>query len=175
MSGPGQVWEQVAEAFGRQLSAVTEDQWSASTPCSEWTVRELVDHTIATQCGVGGALGAKVDPSVGWDKVADAVGTAMGNPANFEGAMEGGPFAGMPKHQVAGLAVGDLLLHTWDLAKAIGGDTTLPPEAVEAVHLGLSRMPPQMMRGSGRFGDEVEVPQDASAQDKMIAFSGRQP
>ena len=175
MSGPGQVWKQVADMFGRQLKSVGDKQWSDPTPCSEWTVQELVDHTIGTQAAIGAALGSKVDPAQGWDAVASAVESAMADPANFEGVMEGGPFEGMPKHQIAGLAVGDLLLHTWDLGKAIGGDTTLPPEAVEAVHLGLSRMPAQMMRGPGRFADEVEVADDASAQDKMIAFSGRQP
>ena len=80
----------------------------------------------------------------------------------------------MPKHQMFGLLIGDVLIHAWDLARAIGADDTLPPAAVEATMLGLSRMPQEQMRGA-MFAAAVEVDDDASAQDKLIAFSGRRP
>lgn len=175
MSGPGQVWQQAADTFSRALGAVGEDQWSAATPCEDWTVKDLVDHAIGVQAGVGGAVGASCKAEDGWEAVAAAVGQALADPANLEGVMEGGPFKGMPKHQLAGIAVGDLLIHAWDLAKAIGADTTLPAEAVEAVQLGMSRMPAAMMRAPGRFGEEIHLPDGASAQDRLIAFVGRQP
>ena len=41
--------------------------------------------------------------------------------------------------------------------------------------LGLSRLPAEMMRGGDMFGQPVDVADDASEQDKLIAFAGRQP
>ena len=93
----------------------------------------------------------------------------------LEGTIEGGPMNGMPKHQGMGLGTADVLLHGWDLARAIGADETLPAAAVEAVHMGLARVPEPMLRSPGMFGPEIEVADDASAQDKMLAFAGRQP
>jgi len=83
-------------------------------------------------------------------------------------------FGDMPKHQMVGILIGDLLIHSWDLARSIGADDTLPPAAVEATMMGLSRFPEEQMRGS-MFGPAIEVPDDASAQDKLIGFVGRQP
>ena len=77
--------------------------------------------------------------------------------------------------QVLGLLVTDLLVHSWDLARSIGADETLPPEAVEAALMGLQRMPEQMLRGDAMFAPAVEVADDASPQDRLIAFAGRQP
>lgn len=175
MSGPAMVWQQAADNFTRHLQAVSESQWTAPTPCAEWTVRELVDHAVGVQASIGGVVGAGANATDGWDAVAAAVGAALADPANLEGAVPGGPFAGMPKHQLIGIAVADLLLHSWDLAKAIGADTELPAGAVEAVHLGLSRMPAEMMRAPGRFGPELTTGPDASPTERLLAFAGRQP
>ena len=81
----------------------------------------------------------------------------------------------MPKQGVAGLVIGDLLVHTWDLARSIGADDTLPEAAVESTLMGLQRLPDEMLRGETMFGPPVDVADDASAQDKLIAFVGRQP
>ncbi len=175
MNGPGAVWQQAADNFDRHLQAVTDEQWGAATNCGEWTVRELVDHAVHWQGMIAGVLGADVTPGASWDTVRPAIQGALSDPSSLEGNIEGGPFNGMPKHQALGTGVGDLLIHSWDLACAIGGDTTLPPEAVEAVHMGLQRMPPQMLRSETMFGPEVAVADDASAQDKLLAFVGRQP
>jgi len=175
MSGPGQVWQQAADNLNRHLQAVTDDQWEAATPCEGWTVRDLVDHAVHWQAVGGSVIGAGTTPGDEWEKVYAALGEAVKDPSNFEGALEGGPFKGMEKHQVFGLVVADALIHSWDLARAIGADETLPGEAVEGVLLGLERMPDQMLRSETMFGPAVEVPADASQQDKMLALAGRQP
>ncbi len=175
MNGPGAAWQQAADNFDRHLKAVTDDQWDAPTGCGEWTVRDLVDHTVHWQAMVGSMVGAGTKPGDDWDTVRTNIAAALADPSNLEGIIEGGPFNGMPKHQALGVGVGDVLIHSWDLACAIGGDRTLPAEAVEGVHLGLSRMPPQMLRSENMFGPEIEVPADASAQDKLLGFVGRRP
>ena len=68
-----------------------------------------------------------------------------------------------------------VLVHSWDLDRAIGVDETLPEAAAASTMMGLQRMPNEMLRREGMFGPAVAVADDASAQDKLIAFVGRQP
>jgi len=173
MSGPAEVWQQAADKFNAVLAEVGDDQWSTSTPCDEWTVRQLVDHIVYWQGMGGGILGAGTSGDDDWDKIEPALGTALRDPANLEGIAE--QFNGMPKHQVAGFLIGDLVIHTWDLARSIGADEQLPEAAVDATMMGLERVPPEMLRSSNMFGPPVDVADDASAQDKLLAFVGRRP
>jgi len=169
------VWVQAADKFGSALAAVGDDQWEVPSPCEGWTVRDLVDHAVGAQRQLGGLFGASVNEDVDWSTVRSAMEAAIADPANLEGNAPPEVFGGMAKHQLFGIAVGDLVLHAWDLARATGTDETLPSDAVEAVHMGLQRMPPEMLRSQRMFGPEIAVADDASAQDKLLAFVGRQP
>jgi uncharacterized protein (TIGR03086 family) len=68
----------------------------------------------------------------------------------------------------------DLHVHTWDLARATGGDERLSPEVAAIV---LERLKPndEALRKSGSFGPKVEPPPDADAQVELLCFLGRRP
>jgi uncharacterized protein (TIGR03086 family) len=68
----------------------------------------------------------------------------------------------------------DVLIHTWDLARATGLDEALD---AEEVHRFVESMEPMdaMLRESGHYGPRVVVPDDADEQTRLIAFVGRQP
>ena len=68
-----------------------------------------------------------------------------------------------------------MLIHTWDLSRAIGADDTLPPDTAEAGFAWLQTLPPSILRAPGRFGDPVPVGADADAQTRLLAFAGRTP
>jgi len=72
------------------------------------------------------------------------------------------------------IGTSDVFLHTWDLARATGGDERLDPDEVHALFVGMEPMD-EMLRQSGHFGPRVAVPDDADEQTKLIAFIGRQP
>jgi uncharacterized protein (TIGR03086 family) len=72
------------------------------------------------------------------------------------------------------IALPDVLVHTWDLARATGQDETLEPSEVAGMLTGMEPMD-AAIRGSGQFGPRVPVPDDADVQTKLIAFTGRQP
>jgi uncharacterized protein (TIGR03086 family) len=173
MSGPGDVWRQAADKWSEVIEQVADDQWDVPTPCEGWTVRDLVDHAMHWQGQGGLLLGAGTKPGDDWATIKPALSAALDDPSNLEGTAP--EFNNMPKHQVLGFVIGDLLIHSWDLARAIGADDTLPAEAVEATQLGLERVPAEMLRGPNMFGDPVEVPDDASPQDRLIGFLGRHP
>ena len=149
----------------------------ARTPCDEWDVRTLMNHMLDTQnYFMGSARGEKVPlPSpqppelLGDDPAADFALTRKEMLSTFgqEGVIEKtGPSLG--------IAFSDQLVHGWDLAKATGQDTTMPeglPEAAyEMIH---GRFTDEQRKGL--FKPEVAVPQNASAQDKLLAYTGRKP
>lgn len=173
MAGPGDIWNQAADKWTEVSAQIGDDDWGKPTTCSEWTVRELVDHAMHWQGMAGGILGGGTEPGQDWEAVRPALGAALQDPANLEGTAES--FGDMPKQAVVGLVIADLLIHSWDLARSIGADETLPDDAVEATMMGLGRMPEEMLRGGSMFGDPVDVGDGASAQDRLIAFAGRQP
>lgn len=172
MTAQADIWRQAAAKWG-EVAAQIGDRWDATTPCDGWTVRELVDHAMHWQAQGGSILGAGTTPGDDWSTVEPALSAALDDPANLEGTAEA--FGGMPKQQVAGFVIGDLLIHSWDLARALGVDDTLPAGAVESTLMGLQRVPDAMLRSPNMFGPAVEVPADASAQDRLLGFVGRQP
>ena len=169
------LWRETADAFDQRYRAITEAQWDAATPCEGWTVKDLVAHAVGVQQNVGGGLlGAQFDEGAEWPVVRDAIEAALGDEGVLEGMSEGGPFGAMPKAMMFGIATNDLLLHTWDLARAIGADETLPAGPVTACYMGLQKMPSEALRSEGRFAPAIEAADDADEQTKLLSFAGRQ-
>jgi uncharacterized protein (TIGR03086 family) len=75
---------------------------------------------------------------------------------------------------VATFFLGDVLVHTWDLARAAGLDETLDEEVVRELLAGMEPLD-EVLRVSGHYGPKVSVPADADAQTRLIAFTGRRP
>ncbi len=173
MDNIGSIWGLAADKWDEVMSQVGDDDWAKPTPCDGWTVQDLVDHAMRWQARGGNVFGADVGPDADWMSLKPALATALANPANLEGAAEA--LGGTPKQAVAGLITADLLVHSWDLARSIGADDTLPEVAVESTLVGLQRLPEEMLRSDRMFGPAVEVADDASSQDKLIAFVGRNP
>jgi uncharacterized protein (TIGR03086 family) len=149
----------------------------APTPCDDWDVRALLNHMLDTQhYFVGAARGEEVsppspsppellgdDPVAAFDRARAETLSTFGEPGVIE---KTGPSLG--------IAFSDQLLHGWDLAKATGQDATMPellPEAAyEMIH---GRFTDDQRKGI--FKSEVAVAADASAQDKLLAYTGRDP
>ena len=75
---------------------------------------------------------------------------------------------------MAQIAFMEHLAHAWDVARATGQDATLPPTLVTEC-LDVVTPMDAMLRTPGVCGPAVSVPDDASRQDKLIAFLGRNP
>ena len=173
MSKPVELWNQAADAFDARFKAIDKAQWSGSTPCAEWSVHELVTHATGVQISMGGALGANVAEGADWKTARAAMAEALTAPGITEGTATHPAFGEVPKAMLIGIATTDLLIHAWDLARAIGADETLPPEAVAAAYAGLQQLPAEVIRVPGRFDAAVTVPEGAGPQATMLAFAGR--
>ena len=82
------------------------------------------------------------------------------------------PMGEMTGGQLASAIVMDQVIHTWDLAKATGQDINLDPKLVSFSYEVLKPMA-EGGRAVGVFGPEVQVPANASPQEKLLGLSGR--
>ena len=87
-------YEEAATGFTARLDAVTDDQWANPTPCTDWNVRELVDHVITIQRQIPESLGMAVgddgaDPRATWKAVRAAALTALRQPDVLDRTMRG--------------------------------------------------------------------------------------
>lgn len=149
----------------------------AQTLCDEWDVRTLMNHMLQTQqYFVGAARGEDVAPPsptppelLGDDPVADFDRTCLDTVRTFEepGVIEKtGP--------TLGIAFSDQLLHGWDLAASTGQTTTMPQDLPEAAYALIHGRFTEDQR-KGLFKPEISVAPDSSAQDKLLAYTGRNP
>ena len=72
----------------------------------------------------------------------------------------------------------DVLVHTWDLARAAGltEHEQLDADEVRRQVAAVESIPPEVdaaIRASGHFGPRVDVPADADEQTRLLAFNGR--
>jgi uncharacterized protein (TIGR03086 family) len=153
------------------------DQLDAETLNEGWDVRTLLDHMLDTQrYFTGAARGEDVSPPspnpprlLSDDPVADFEHSRAEALRTFgeDGVIEKtGP--------ALGIAFSDTLLHGWDLAKSTGQDTTMPeglPEAAYALIHG--RFTDEQRKGI--FKPEIAVADDASGQERLLAYTGRTP
>jgi uncharacterized protein (TIGR03086 family) len=149
----------------------------ASTPCDQWDVTTLMNHMLETQrYFLGAARGENGSPPspnppdlIGDDPVGafDATRADVMRTYGAPGVIDRTGIS-------LGIAFSDQLLHGWDLAKATGQDATMPeglPEAAFTLIHG--RFTDEQRKGI--FKPEVKVASDAPAQDKLLAYTGRDP
>lgn len=158
------------------------DQLDAQTPCEKWRVRDLFGHIIGGATTFAAVVRGDEPPAIPQprdDAIAATANTALADVDSAfrtPGAMErtvATPFGEMPGETFARLLAFDLLMHATDLARATGQSFTVPDDVVAAVD-GFTRMAltPEL-RGPETFAPETEPAADATALDRLVAFSGR--
>lgn len=173
----------VAAGFSQRVNAVPESAWDRPAPCEGWVARDVVRHLVewvpsyfAGAAGLTFPTGPTVDddPVGAWATLHDSIRDALADPAVAAREFDGPPGRMSIEQSIDMIVTGDILMHTWDLARATGLDETLDP--VEVHHLFEGMVPyDEMLRGSGHYGPRVTVPDDADEQTKLIAFIGRDP
>jgi uncharacterized protein (TIGR03086 family) len=147
----------------------------APTPCDRWDVHTLLDHMLDTQrYFVGSARGEDVPPPA-----ESPPSLLSGDPVAAFGAARDETIRTFGEKGVIertgpalGIALSDQLLHGWDLAMATGQDTTMPDGLAESAYSLVHGQFTDEQR-KGVFKPEVETGRDASADEKLIAYTGR--
>ena len=167
----------------RLIAEVGDDQWDNATPCTEWTVRDLVLHMVnTTQFFQAGASRTEPNPPVEaaelddgdraalFRRHAEATMAAWNAPGAVEGAVS------LPSEMPAVAALGINLLdtgtHCWDLARAIGADHGLADEEVALIDRCSRQTVNDDIRALAGFGPDLD---DGSTTGltATLAFLGR--
>ena len=155
--------------------AVAADQLDAPTPCDDWDVKTLLSHMLETQSYFAGAArGEDVSPpsptpsaAVSSDPIAEFAQTRADMLQTF-----GEPGVIDRTGPSLGVALSDQLLHGWDLARATEQDATMPDGLAEVALAMIHGLFTEEQR-KGILKPEQPVAPDASSQDKLLAYSGR--
>jgi uncharacterized protein (TIGR03086 family) len=164
-------------AWSASKIPAAEGKLDAATPCDEWNVRARLNHMLhAQQLFTGAAHGepaappARMPPDlVGDDPVAQYEAARRATLAAYrepEVLEKTGP--------TLGIAFVDQLVHGWDLARATGQDASIPDDLAQAAFAMIDGRMTDDQRGTF-FKPAVPVPDDASAQDKLLGYGGRHP
>ncbi|MER6099589.1 TIGR03086 family metal-binding protein [Streptomyces sp. NPDC001728] len=158
--------------------------FGAPTPCAEYDVRALLNHLFAVVVSFQD-LAAKrsADFSDTPDRLAEAdwrgrfeeetgkLAEAWSAPGAEEGTSGS---LGLPARTVGSMVLLDLTVHAWDLARATGRTFEPDPAVVAGLAEEVERMAP-MARQAGVFGEAAEQPADATAFERLLATTGRDP
>ena len=174
-------------AFGGLVDQIGDGQWCEPTPCAAWNVRQLVDHVVhenrwavplfagKTVADVGHTLDGDLlgaDPSTAWRRSAAEACAAIDAPEAMTRTvhLSFGDFTG---HEYGQQLVADLLIHGWDLARAIGADESLDATLVEYVAAWFTSWE-EGYRAAGAIGPRQPAADGDQAAELIAAF-GRHP
>lgn len=163
------------------VQGVTDEDFPARTPCSEFDVKGLLNHLFQVvvnfqSLAAREAADFSATPdylSGDWreryaEETAKLV-TAWSDPSSLEGVSPG---MGLPQLTVAHMALLDLTVHSWDLAHSTGQVFTPAPGAVTALLGFVAEMGP-MARKMGVFGEAFDVP--GNDFERLLGATGRNP
>jgi uncharacterized protein (TIGR03086 family) len=182
MSETSERFRTVADAFTDRIAAVPSDRWDRPAPCEDWVARDIIEHVLGSMGGFlerfDLALPAGPDPATdplgAWTSARGAIEAALADPQIASRTFDS-PMGTMSFEQLVGaFGVGDVLIHTWDLARAVGLDEQLDADEVRRIFQTMEAND-EMMRQGTAFGPKVPVADDADEQTRLIAFTGRNP
>jgi uncharacterized protein (TIGR03086 family) len=178
------------EGFRRALDGcedvvrgVPGERWESPSPCVGWTARDVMGHVVGglrwaaalirSEPGPLPALPGSIegeDPVAAWESARRNLERAC-TPSALARRVQW-PFGEQTVNVGLGIFSLEILIHTWDIARAAGLAVSLDPELVHE-HLNRVRPRGDRLRGPGMYGPEQPAPAGAGEQDQLLAFLGR--
>lgn len=179
-----------ADAVRAVITHIDDDQLGAPTPCPDYDVRDLLFHLLGLSIAFRSAAAKDFGPATStpagstptdlpddWreqiPRRLTALTEAWREPAAWEGMTEAGSVQ-LPGAIAAQVALNELTMHGWDLARSTGQDFTVPEELLQVSHNLLYPGTDQSQR-EPIFGPVVAVPDGAPLLDTVIGLGGRDP
>jgi uncharacterized protein (TIGR03086 family) len=179
--------QRVVDETTQVVNNITPDQLGNETPCTDWTVRDVINHItggsimFAISAEQGSVPDEEIGKLMGGDNLgsdykgawAAASGRAM---SAFDGLdldkIVALPFGEMPASVALNIAIFDVITHACDLSTSTGQDIADTDLLETALAFGKQMIGPEM-RQPGVFGAEQPCADDAPVTQRLMAFSGR--
>ncbi|HZE65630.1 MAG TPA: TIGR03086 family metal-binding protein [Sporichthyaceae bacterium] len=172
-------YRKLADDLTARVEAVPPGAWNNQSPCDEWTALDVMDHVIGNaRASVNRLDGVEheerkvTDAPAEWAAARAGVEAALADPTRA-GTVIDGPMGPMPFEVLVGrFQCMDMLIHTWDLARATGGDENVDARAAAGALEGLKPLG-DVLRSPGVFGPAIEPPPGADPVTELMCFVGR--
>jgi uncharacterized protein (TIGR03086 family) len=182
--GIGELHLAVCGRFGAAVQSA-EGHWDRPSPCAGWQARDVVEHVIGFHDALLlRPLGLKPRRPSGdlvrrWQLTHDSVRQAFRVSDLFDRvievpAVEKSPARRLDAHRLVPRLTQDVLVHTWDLARAVGADDSLDAAWCE-IFLGQLPDDQSSLNATGMFGPPVSILDDADSRSRLLARLGRDP
>ncbi|MFC5747664.1 TIGR03086 family metal-binding protein [Actinomadura rugatobispora] len=195
MSDQAERFRLAADGFAARIAAVPPHRWDDPSPCPGWSARDVAAHVISETRRIASTVrGTEPEPVHGvglaemgalphvesdaslhaaWIQISADLTAAIDDPA-CRTAQLPSPVGMVPFADTVEALPEDVLVHTWDLARATGGDERLDPGLVAHVYEHLKPMD-EALRQPWAFGPKVPTPPGADLQTEFLGFTGRTP
>ena len=182
MEPTAQRYRRLRDSFASKVAAVPVERWDNRSPCEDWTALDVVRHVVETQGRFEELFGRTLEPGPDVDEdphgaflaATDQVQARLEDPVTAKAEREGHFGRTTFEEAIDRFQCLDLIVHGWDLARAAGLDEHIDPADVEWARTTAHGLG-DAMRSPGTFGPPIDAEPDASDQDKLLAFLGRQP
>ena len=182
-----ELFQRAQASFTDRVDAIEPEQWEDEA-LPDWTVADLVAHLVTEMLWVPPLVAGEPyaegrfpdattdllgdDPMTGWESAADGALSAFAEDDALDRTvhLERGP---TPATQYILELISDLTVHSWDLARAIDGDTELDGELVTASLLIGDALPEDGV--PGYYDAPLDTSAAASPQQRLLARFGRRP
>ena len=183
MSETADRFRRLAADFTATVDAVPDERWDDPSPCEGWSARDVVRHVATTEWDFLTRLelapaGVVPDPEplAAWPTSRDAVQAVLDDPARADTPYESSFGPTTFSSVVDRFYAFDLIVHAWDIARAVGLPELEPMPADEIARVTAdAEALGEALRSPGVCGPPVPVPDDADAQSRLLGFLGRQP
>ena len=170
------------------IDQIGPDELSASTPCTEWCVRDLINHITggSTMFAISAEQGSVPDDVLGqlmggdnlgddykgaWKTASTRAMAVFAQPGVLDRIVKL-PFGEMPASVALNIAIFDVATHATDLARATGRTISDTGMLEAALEFGQQMIGPEL-RQPGVFDAEQPAPAGADISDRLLAFAGR--
>ncbi len=180
--------QRVVNETDRLVKGVSADQLSAPTLCTDWSVRDLINHITggSTMFAMSAEQGSVPDEVIGqlmggdnlgddhmaaWSAASKRALAAFDEPGVMDKIVKL-PFGEMPAGIALNIAIFDVATHACDIAHATGQSVEDEELLEGALAIGQQMIGPEL-RQPGVFGDAQDAPADAPIAKRLLAFAGR--
>ena len=183
--GLGEQHLAVCRRFGESVRAAN-GKWDRRSPCDAWDARGVLEHVIGFHdVLLLRPLGLKPDrprndAQMRWELTYGQLEKALEPGRRLLDRvvdipeLEGNPATRLDARAIMPNLTRDVLIHTWDLARAVGADDQLDARWCEHFYEALPSEP-DVLGVSGMFDAPVAVADQTDVQSKLLARLGRNP